>query len=105
MKIVQGDLIQLALEGQFDAIVHGCNCQCAMGKGIAKTIKETFPAAYKADCKTVKGDREKLGTISFVTVEHEGREITIINGYTQFHWRGPEGRADYDAIRGVMQKV
>lgn len=105
MKTVPGDLIQLALEGQFDVIIHGCNCQCTMGKGIAKSIKETFPAAYEADCDTAKGDRQKLGTISFATVEHEGREITVVNGYTQFHWKGPEGKADYEAIRGVMKDV
>lgn len=105
MKIIPGDLLQLALDGEFDVIIHGCNCQCAMGKGIAKSIKETFPEAYEADRRTAKGDRGKLGMISFATVQRNGREITVVNGYTQYHWRGPEGRADYEAIRGVMRAV
>lgn len=58
MKKLKGDLIALALEGEFSVIVHGCNCQCAMGKGIAKTIKTRFPEAYQADLKTKKGDRD-----------------------------------------------
>ena len=42
MKTVKGDLIHLALAGEFDVIVHGCNCYCTMGVGIAKTIKQKF---------------------------------------------------------------
>lgn len=102
MNSIYGDLIQLALDGQFDVIVHGCNCQCAMGKGIAKAVKETFPEAYSADLQTKKGDRSKLGSISHATVDRGGHEITIVNGYTQFHWRGSGVLADYDAIRSVM---
>ena len=39
MKVLKGDLLQLALEGVFDVIVHGANCQCSMGAGIAKAIR------------------------------------------------------------------
>ena len=31
MKEVFGDLIELALVGKFDVIVHGCNCFSTMG--------------------------------------------------------------------------
>ena len=68
MNIVHGDLIKLALTGEFDVIIHGCNCQCAMGAGIAKAIKSTFPEAYQADGETEEGSRDKLGTISFAEV-------------------------------------
>lgn len=105
MNVVRGDLITLALDGQFDVIVHGCNCQCTMGAGIAKTIKAMFPEAFAADNKTSKGDINKLGSISFATVTRNGHEITIVNGYTQVDWRGPGVKADYDAIRAVMAHV
>lgn len=105
MKIVQGDLLQLALDGKFDVIVHGCNCHCTMGAGIAKAIKTTFPEAFAADRETAKGDRGKLGTISWATVTRNGIEITIVNGYTQYDWRGPGIKADYNAIRSVMTLV
>jgi O-acetyl-ADP-ribose deacetylase (regulator of RNase III) len=105
MKTIHGDLLTLALAGTFDLIVHGCNCQCVMGAGIAKAIRSTFPEAYDADRKTTKADANKLGTISFANVERDGREITIVNGYTQLHWRGSGVRADYEAIRSVMAAV
>lgn len=105
MRVVRGDLIQLALRGDFDVIVHGCNCMCAMGAGIAKAVRATFPDAYAADRKTVKGDRAKLGTISHATVSHEGRAITVVNAYTQFDYRGSGVHVDYDAVRSAFRAI
>ncbi len=105
MKIIQGDLIKLAIEGSFDVIIHGCNCQCTMGAGIAKSIKAEFPEAFDADLATAKGSRDKLGSLSEVIVERSGRKLTVVNAYTQFHWRGRGTLADYDAIRKVMRLI
>ena len=105
MNIISGDLLKLALERRFDVIIHGCNCFCTMGAGIAKSIKRLFPEAYAADCATDKGSRDKLGTISSATVERDGHRITVVNGYTQHHWRGRGVLVDYDAVRGVMRAV
>lgn len=101
MKIQTGDLVTLAKSGEFDVIIHGCNCLCTMKKGIAKTIAETFPEALQADLNTEKGDRDKLGTYSIATVG----ELTIINAYTQFSWRGKGCKADYAAIKQVFEHV
>lgn len=106
MKTIHGDLLALAADGVFDVIVHGCNCQCTMGAGIAKSIKAQFPAAYSADLQTQKGSRDKLGTISTATVEFEnGHELTIVNAYTQYHWRGRGVLVDYDAVRSAFRQI
>ncbi|MEL6772315.1 MAG: macro domain-containing protein [Bacteroidota bacterium] len=105
MTTLEGDLLDLALAGRFDVIVHGANCQCTMGAGIAKAIRKQFPEAYEADRATEKGDRSKLGTITSARVVRGSVAFTIINGYTQFHWRGRGVKADYDAIRSVFQHV
>lgn len=105
MKVIKGDLLQLAIEGRFDVIVHGCNCQCQMGRGIALTIKQLFPEAYAVDRATAKGDAAKLGTISVAQVSRNGHDLSIVNGYTQMHWRGGGVKADYLAIRRVMREV
>ena len=76
-----------------------------MGAGIAKSIKQLFPAAYEADLATEKGSRDKLGTFSSATVDCDGRELTIVNAYTQFSWRGRGIKADYDAIRSVFASI
>jgi O-acetyl-ADP-ribose deacetylase (regulator of RNase III) len=105
MDTIQGDLLQFALDGRFDVIVHGCNCHCAMGKGIALSIKQQFPEAYEADQHTARGDRNKLGTVSAADIERLSVRFTVVNAYTQFHWRGPGVLADYDAIRSVFKHI
>ncbi|MEM7244817.1 MAG: macro domain-containing protein [Acidobacteriota bacterium] len=105
MKTIEGDLIQLALEGRFDVIVHGCNCQCAMGAGIAKPIRAAFPEAYEADLATTKGDRSKLGTFSSATVTRGDLKLTVVNAYTQFHWRGAGVLLDYEALERVFRDI
>ena len=103
MKIVQGDLIELAKSGEFNLIAHGCNCKCQMGKGIALTIKKEFPEAYKVDCQTVKGDESKMGTCS--VAECLDGKLTVVNAYTQYHWKGKAVLANYDAIRSCMRWI
>jgi hypothetical protein len=46
MKNLTGDLLKLAIEGRFDVIVHGANCQCVMGAGIAKAIRLDAARSY-----------------------------------------------------------
>ena len=105
MQVLSGDLLRLALEGRFDVIVHGCNCQCAMGKGIALSIKNQFPEAYEADLRTPRGDRSKLGTISAADVVRPPARFTVVNAYTQFDYRGEGVLADCDAIRAAFAEV
>ncbi len=103
MKTRRGDLLQLADEGAFDVIAHGCNCFCTMGAGIAKGVAARFPQALEADQQTPEGDRAKLGTCSFAEIETPHGKLTVVNAYTQFHYRGRGDKADYEAIRACMR--
>lgn len=94
MKYVQGNLIDLALNGAFDCIVHGCNCFHTFGSGIALEIKERLPEAYLADLKTPFSSITKLGTYS--SVKTQG--IIVVNLYTQYSYGGINRNVDYDAI-------
>jgi O-acetyl-ADP-ribose deacetylase (regulator of RNase III) len=105
MDTISGDLIELAKSGKFDVIIQGCNCQCQMGRGIALTIKQQFHEAYAVDCQTAVADRSKLGNFTAVQIDRDGFKFTIINGYTQFHWKGEGVIADYEAIRSVFRQV
>jgi O-acetyl-ADP-ribose deacetylase (regulator of RNase III) len=101
----KGDLVQKAKAGEFDVIIHGCNCFCTMGAGIAKTIKQVFPAAYEADAATSAGDSTKLGHYTVANVEAGGKPLAIVNAYTQYQWKGPGRKADYEALRQVFRRV
>lgn len=105
MKEVTGDIIQLFRDRQFDVIVHGCNCFCTMGAGIAKTIKEQFPEAYEADLTTSAGDKNKLGTYTKAKITMNSADFYIVNAYTQYDWRGKGVKADYEAIKSVFSRI
>lgn len=82
IKYTSGNLIDLAFDGHFDVIVHGCNCMHTMSAGIAKEIKRRIPQAYEADLKTEKADHRKLGTLS--ACKDDG--FLVINAYTQYSY-------------------
>jgi O-acetyl-ADP-ribose deacetylase (regulator of RNase III) len=102
MKYITGDLIELAQRGEFDVMVHGCNCFCRMGSGIAAKVKEVFPHAWHVDQQTLCGDRDKLGTI---TVSKRSGPI-IVNAYTQFNY-GYDGKRylRYKAVRSAFNLI
>lgn len=111
---VKGDLIQLALKGEFDVVTHGCNCQCVMGAGIAPKMANAFGCNhFRMEGHIYKGDINKLGNIDFQTVMllkdksynvvanplspiksfhfswkdmPHVKDIVIVNSYTQFNY-------------------
>jgi len=104
IKYVDGDLLKLADEGNFDIIAHGCNCFCKMGSGIAPQIKAKYPEAYKADCETIAGDINKLGTITYT----KNTSPIVVNIYSQYDTKGRrEGKVDldYEALRSGIKAM
>ena len=95
MKTINGDLLKLAKDGEFDVIAHGCNCHNQMGAGIARQIREQFPEAWFVDQLTIPGDKLKLGTITIA--KHEN--LIIANCYTQYNYTRSTIDIDYDAVR------
>lgn len=105
LKHLRGDLLTLAAQGQFNIVLHGCNCHNTMGAGMAKQIRERYPEAYAVDCMTQKGDRSKLGTITCVQVDNDiGGQFLIVNAYTQydFNTAGIKDVFEYDAFQKIL---
>jgi len=61
METIDGGLMARAKAGEIDVIIHGRNCFCTMGAGIARGIEQEFSAAFDADRGTGKNAREKRG--------------------------------------------
>lgn len=102
LKIEKGDLLAMGKEGKFDIIVHGCNCFCTMGAGVAAQIAQQFPDARIADDETVRGDAGKLGTY---TIGMGGR-LVILNAYTQFGTSNTgKDVFEYTAFERVLDKI
>lgn len=85
LKIIQGNLIELAQQGEFDAIMHGCNCQKLMRSGIAGQIANWYPLAEEVDKVDLRSPLAKLGDYTIAVVG----KLNIINAYTQYN-PGPD---------------
>lgn len=66
----KGCLIEGFKAGEVEAIGHQANCQNTMNSGVAKALRAEWPQVYEADCQTIKGDVNKLGSLSFTLCEH-----------------------------------
>ena len=102
-RLVHGDLIALAEERHFDLIGHGCNCVHSMGAGIAKSLAKRFPEALEADLMTPKNAPAKLGTYSKAHVVT--LDLTILNIYSQYLYKGPLPLASYPAIEQAARAI
>lgn len=82
IEYIKGDLIQMAEQGELDAIAHGCNCFCMMGSGIAVAMRRfTNDECIRVDVENGRsGDINKLG--KFTKCEAKG--VTVYNLYTQY---------------------
>lgn len=101
----EGDLVELALRGKsskYSHIIHGCNCFCTMGAGIAYLVRKKWPGAYKADLKTTHGDPTKLGDFSYYY--DKGVDLFVVNAYTQYRY-GRGRLVDYEAVASVFTKL
>jgi O-acetyl-ADP-ribose deacetylase (regulator of RNase III) len=118
LKHTKGNLIDLAEQGEFDVIVHGCNCLNTMGSGIAKEIRSRYPGAYRADSVMHKDDHfnvdfnpiELLGNFSWTTDTdnfwNDKHKFKIVNAYTQLNYL-PRGidHFEYDSFKLILRKL
>lgn len=115
----KGCLIKAFKQGEVGAIAHQANCQNTMGSGVAKAIRAVYPEVYEADCETVKGAIDKLGTLSMVIVPRDRRKSfakcvdmdqycgPIFNLYGQFNYGREAGvvYTDIGALRSAMGQM
>lgn len=103
MNFIQGDLLKLAEDGEFDIIVHGCNCFNTMGAGIAKQIRDRYPSAWEQDQQTESGNILKLGNF---TSDMINDRFMIVNAYTQYGMsKVGEDVFEYTSFALILQKL
>ena len=124
IKYIDGDLIKLALNGEFDVIAHGCNCLSTMGAGIAVQMKNTF-GCDKFELEMIGPNINKLGQIDYEYFTDTGNGIrksnpndlyvgdilvTVVNAYTQYsygrnHSGGVDKPIDYESLTLCLRKM
>lgn len=118
-KEIEGDLIQLAKNYEFDVIVQGVNCFCTQKSGLASQMVEAFKTdRFSLEKEIFKGDINKLGQIdychlssqisvggSFINITQ--KELTIVNAYTQYNIASEANPdpLDYEALTLCLRKI
>lgn len=124
----EGDIIKLALAGEFDVIAHGVNCFCKQKSGLAPQMVKAFGTdTFRLEGSKFIGDIKKLGNIDYMEYEikmsgairedytgvvtHDlGVPLTVVNAYTQYrygrnHSDGDKNPLNYSALSLCMQKI
>ena len=84
----KGCVVEAFKTGRYYALLHQANCFNTMNSGVAKAIREEFPEAYAADCKTIKGDPAKLGTYSYAAINELSGYIVNLYGQYNYGYNG-----------------
>ena len=103
---IDGDIIELAKSGEYDVVIHGCNCFSTQGKGLAPQMNAAFNTlSFQMEQLSRYNLNEdarynKLGCIDY---EFFGAyQIYVVNCYTQFH---PGKAARYNALTLCLSKL
>ncbi len=98
----EGDLFKTDIRH----IVHGCNAQGVMGKGVAKLVRDLYPQAYEHyRNQWLRNSALIVGSVQFV----DCGDKTIINAITQKNfakaYNDPTRYVSYDAIAECMAAI
>lgn len=123
-KEVNGNIITLANQGNFDVIVHGCNCFCTMGAGLAPQMAKAYGCdTFEKEAIKYRGDINKLGTIDYkgfmfnednklveYVPSNNAPDLYVVNAYSQFHYGrnhmdGIDKPIDYEALTLCLRKM
>ncbi len=104
MKYIKGDLLELFDQGEFDVMIHGCNCRKKMKSGIAGQIAQKYPIVVERDMRTTDDPYSKIGCVDFI---HLPDNRIICNAYTQIDYGRDKNKVyvKYDAIRDCFNKI
>jgi O-acetyl-ADP-ribose deacetylase (regulator of RNase III) len=102
MEIIKGDVFDSFLYPN-SMVVHGCNAQGVMGSGVARVVRNNFPAAYYEYVRHYEEHGLKLGEVINVMVLPSRY---IANAITQ-EFYGNDGKryVSYKGIRETFSKI
>jgi O-acetyl-ADP-ribose deacetylase (regulator of RNase III) len=103
-KQMRGDLFTELDSGDYDIVIHGCNCRNQMGAGIAKPMAQKFPIAKQADDKACAKGENKPGNISVGLTQRRGRNLFIVNAYTQQSY-GSDPNTKYASLKALKSAL
>lgn len=104
---VTGDIVDFANSGEYDVVIHGCNCFNTMGSGVALALAREYPAIERVDNETIRGDKNKLGGYtSAYALTPQDQPLLLINLYQQWRY-GPRSQRNFslDAFKTALSSA
>ena len=100
IKILDGNLFDTDAE----IICHQCNCQGAMGSGVAAEVKRRYPEVFKVYREAYETKGLHLGDVIFALGLGDKNHI-IANLCAQDHYGRDKQYTDYDALRQCISTI
>jgi O-acetyl-ADP-ribose deacetylase (regulator of RNase III) len=101
VEYVSGDLFTNRVGAQ--AFAHGCNCQGAMGAGIAVGFKQRYPAMYEEYRQRCKATPRTFNPGDVFLYKSDSGKPWVFNLATQEGYR--RSRATYEAVERALQEM
>ena len=99
VNIINGSL----LDAPHSVCGHVANCFNTMGSGVALALRNKWPEVYNADCRTKRGDRNKLGTFSIAQIQ-SNPDRYVLNNYAQYCYGREKRHLDYEYLYQCLEK-
>ncbi len=119
--MIIGDIFNYTINGYFDVLIHGCNCQSKMGSGIVVPMSKYFkcnefpmelmgPNINKLGCIDYKEFFIHEGEYYETKINDDSKLLNVVNCYTQNfygknHSDGVNKPLDYEALTLCMRKL
>jgi O-acetyl-ADP-ribose deacetylase (regulator of RNase III) len=97
IEFVSGDLFRNEFHAQ--AFAHGCNCQGAMGAGIAETFRARYPEMYEEYRRRCKAKPRAFNLGDCWLWKADGQPWVFNLGTQEGYWRA---RASYQAVEQAL---
>jgi O-acetyl-ADP-ribose deacetylase (regulator of RNase III) len=100
IEFVSGNLFANTVHAR--AFAHGCNCQGAMGAGIAVGVRERYPEMYAEYRRRCKADPREFNLGDAWLWKANDRPWVFNLGTQEGYWRS---RASYEAIETALGRM
>lgn len=92
-------------DAKTDVVAHCANCFNTQKSGVAAALKKKYPQIEQIDSQTMKGDKNKLGTISFIQLNSLEKPKFGANLYGQYYYGTERRQVNYEAIYRALEEL
>ena len=108
MKYMRGDILTPATNGGKTVVCHQVNCMGVMGGGLARQVRDKFPAVYeeyRQRCMNTTDKKHNLGLVLYSYAPLSTHGFIIANLFGQYEYGVTRRHTDYNALTVALADV